>query len=152
TNPSTYLAMGSPPLVSLFAERRRVHVEDFPVVAVRIVEAPAVHEAVIDRVERMRSTRGDRGLDHAIDLRAARAVERAQSFAVRLRVADPLLRALLEALLDHQHDERFVADDHARALLVRESRVEREAERGEEADRALEVGHRQIQKQFSRLI
>ena len=45
------------------------------------------------------------------------------------------VREVLEAVLDEQHDEGLVADDHAGRLLVGEPRIEREAELLEEVHR-----------------
>jgi hypothetical protein len=61
-----------------------------------------------------------------------------------LRVCDRLGRERLEELLDQQHGEDVLAEDHAGLVFVGELRVERVAEPGEELDRQVDedlVGH-----------
>ena len=62
--------------------RVRIHPEHLPVVAVRIVEAPAVHEAVVLRLHRVLAARGDRAAHELVHLRAARARDREQRLGV----------------------------------------------------------------------
>jgi hypothetical protein len=119
--------------------------------AIEVVEAPAVHEAVILRILRVRAAGRDRPLHEVVDLGAAAAREREETLGVRRRVADLLVREVLEAVAHEEHHERLLADDHAGRGLVRELRVEGEAERREEADRPVEVPNGQVDEDLSGL-
>jgi hypothetical protein len=57
-----------------------IHPTDFPMVTVQIVEAPAVHKAVILRLHGVLAAGSDRSVDHLIHLGPAVAQERKERF------------------------------------------------------------------------
>jgi hypothetical protein len=67
---------------------RRVHPEHFPLVTVRIVEAPAIHETVAGRFHRGLPAGGDGFVDDLIHFGAAFTGEREETFAVCAGIAD----------------------------------------------------------------
>src|SRR5712692_506036 len=125
-----------------------VHPEDFPVVTVEVVEAPAVHEAVILRFGGVLPAGRDGLPDHLADLGPAVARQRKQSFGLPGRVAQLALGERLEEGLREKHHVRFLADDHAGRLVVRELRIELEAELGEELHRLLQVADGQVDEEL----
>src|SRR5439155_688663 len=62
--------------------------EDFPMVAVEVVEAPAVHEAVVLRIHGVLSAGGDGLVHHSVHLRPAAAREREERLRVLRRIAE----------------------------------------------------------------
>src|SRR5229473_1837507 len=125
-----------------------VHPEDFPVVTVEVVEAPAVHEAVILRFGGVLPAGRDGLPDHLVDLGPAVARQRKQSFGLPGRVAQLALGERLEEGLREKHHVRFLADDHAGRLVVRELRIELEAELREELHRLLQVADGQVDEEL----
>ena len=110
----------------------------------RVLEAVAVHEAVILRIIVGRAAGGD-GLAHqGVHRGTAVARQADQHLGALGGVAYRLGREALETLAREQHDEDVAADDHAGRRFVGEFLVEAEAEPGKEGDRTLEVGDRQI--------
>ena len=101
-------------------------------VAVEVVEAPAVHEAVVLRIHGVLSAGGDGLVHHSVHLRPAAAREREERLRVLRRIAELPPRERLEERLAEQHDVGLLADDHAGGLVVGELRVEPEAELREE--------------------
>src|SRR6266849_2118625 len=73
-----------------------IHPEDLPVVAVEVVEAPAVHEALILRFSGVLPAGRDGLPDHLVDLGPAVARQRKQSFGLPGRVAQLALGDRLE--------------------------------------------------------
>src|SRR5436309_13691546 len=122
-----------------------IHPEDFPMVAVEVVEAPAVHEAVVLRIHGVLSAGGDGLVHYSVHLRPAAAREREERLRVLRRIAELPPRERLEEGLIEQHDVGFFADDHASGLVVGELRVEPEAElRSEPAGRATKARPRGV--------
>src|SRR5437870_11709327 len=109
-----------------------IHPEDLPMVAIEVVEAPAVHEAVVLRIHGVLSAGGDGLVHHFVNLRSAAAREREERLRVLRRIAELPPRERLEEGLTEQHDVGLLADDHASGLVVGELRVEPEAELREE--------------------
>src|SRR5207248_10277843 len=115
-----------------------IHPEDLPMVAVEVVEAPAVHEAVVLRIHGVLSAGGDGPVHHFVHLRSAAAREREERLRVLRRIAELPPRERLEEGLTEQHDVGLLADDHASGLVVGELRVEPEAQLREEVHRPLQ--------------
>src|SRR5882724_6947160 len=65
-----------------------IHPEDLPMVAVGVVEAPAVHETVVLRIHGVLSAGGDGLVHHSVHLRPAAAREREERFCVLRRIAE----------------------------------------------------------------
>src|SRR6266850_1908450 len=138
---------------SLRVQRRLVgdlgiHPEDFPVVAVEVVEAPAVHEAVILRFGGVLPAGRDGLPDHLVDFGPATARQREQSFGLPGRVAELALGERLEEGLREKHHVRLFADDHAGRLVVGELGIELEAELREELHRLLQVANGQVDEEL----
>jgi len=127
-------------------DRLRIHPHDFPMVAIGVVEAPAVHEPVILWVLGVLSAGGDRLVDHLVDLRAAVARKRKEALRVSVGIADLLLGERLEVRFGEKHHVRLTADDHARCFVVSELWIERETELAEEVHRPLQILHGQVDK------
>ncbi|MCY1368646.1 hypothetical protein D9M69_556420 [compost metagenome] len=108
--------------------------------AVQVLEAVAVHEAVVLRLARRRAAGGHRLGDQLVDLGAALARQAHQHLVLLAGVGDALVREGLEVVLHQQHrvDAAFV-DDHAGGVGVGELRVEGVAQRAEEGLALVEV-------------
>src|SRR5215470_16087305 len=65
----------------------RIHPEDFPMMAVKVVEAPAVHEAVVLWLHRMPPAGGDGLVHQFVHLRSALAGEAEEALGVLAGVA-----------------------------------------------------------------
>ena len=87
----------------------------------------------------MRAARGECLLRQLVHLRPTVARNREQPLSMCRRIAELARREGLEERLHEQHHERFIADDHARGIVVRELLVELEAEGGKERHRLLQV-------------
>jgi hypothetical protein len=100
----------------------------------------------------MLSPGGDGVLHDLIHLSPAAAREREEPLGVLRRVAGLTPGERPEERLGEQHHERLVADDHARGLLVRELRIEFEAERREEVHRLLQIADGEVDEDLSRML
>ena len=118
-------------------------------VAVEVVEAPPVHEAVVLRVHGVLPTSGDGFLHHLVHFGPAIAREREEPLRVLGRVAELLLGERPEEGFAEEHDEGLLADDHAGGLVVGELRVELEAELREEVHRLLQIADGQVDEELS---
>src|SRR2546428_6467522 len=118
-------------------------------VPVEVVEAPAVHEAVILRIGRVLAAGGDGLPHHLVHLRPAAAGEREQTFRVSGGIAQLAPGERLEERLGEKHRVRLLADDHAGRLLVGEPGVELETELREELHRRLHIPDRQVDEELA---
>src|SRR4051812_42835753 len=100
--------------------------------AVRILEVTAVHPAVILRIHVRRAAGRKRLVGDVVHLLAAAEGKRVEDLGGLRRVRNLLLREALEKGLGEQHGEYVVADDQAGGVLIRELRIEAEAEPLEE--------------------
>src|SRR5436305_957508 len=82
-----------------------IHPHQLPMVSVEIVKAPAVHEAVVLRVHRVRPSGGDRLIHDRIHFGAAAARQREQSLVAARRVARLAPGEGSEERFGQQHDE-----------------------------------------------
>jgi len=112
----------------------------YPQMAVEVVEAAAVHEAVVRRIVGGRAAGGECRVGELVDGLAAVGRDAQDRLGARPRVGERLAREVLEAGGFEQHHPRLLADDHAGARLVGELLVELEAERREVRGRSLHVG------------
>jgi len=114
------------------------------------MEAPSIHETEIHRIVRGLSTGRESRLRELVDRLPALGGDRQDRLSVRRRVGDLLLGEVLEPGFHEQHHECLLADDHARGVLVGETGVEREAERGEEPHGLAEVADGEVDEDLSR--
>jgi pimeloyl-ACP methyl ester carboxylesterase len=127
-----------------------VHPEHLPMVSVEIVEAPAVHEAMVLGIGSVRTPGGQRLRDHRVHLGAAVHAEREHRVRLAPRIAHRTLAEAGESRVVEQHEVGVLAHEHAGRRRIGELAIEGEAERLEEADRALDVAHRDVDEQLVR--
>ena len=112
--------------------------------AVQVLEARAVHEAVVLLRHPGLAAGGD-GLGVGVfDLGAAAGGEASQHLDALGGVADVALDEVAEARVLEQHGDDVLLDPHGRRVLAAELLVEGEAERAEEAAGRLDVLDRQV--------
>src|SRR3569833_1943797 len=121
-----------------------LHVDQFPDVPIRVLEAMAIHEAMVLGFVVGRTASSNGSAYHGVHRCPTVARQADQHFRMSHGIAYRLGREALEAIAYQQHDEDVVADDHASCRVVGELLVEAEAELGEESDRTPEVGNGQI--------
>src|SRR5262245_8247356 len=88
-------------------------------------------------------------LHEVIDLGPAARGDGEQPLGVRAGIAELSFGERLEEWLDEQHHEGVLADDHAGRVLVCEPGLEREAELGEEVDRAFQIPDGKIEEHLA---
>src|SRR6186713_210238 len=116
-----------------YSSRRRAgHVDEFPCVAVEILIAMRVHEAVVLRFARHLRATGARVRYELIHLLAAAAGHAGQHFSGFAGVRDALVSEGSEETLHEQHHEQVVTENHAGPFLVGERGIERVAKLREE--------------------
>src|SRR5262245_45918286 len=84
-----------------------IHPEDLPMMSIEVVEAPAIHRAVIHRIHRVLAASGDSLFHDLIDLRPTTAGERQETLSLFRRVAHFALGKSLEERLAQKHHEAF---------------------------------------------
>jgi len=103
-----------------------------PVVSVEIIEAPAVQEPEVRRVNR-RFGAGRHGfVRHLVHLLTAGAGKSDHAFRVRLALADLPIGKCAKERLGQENGAGVFVDDDARRLLIRVPWVKQKAERAEE--------------------
>lgn len=119
--------------------------------AVGVVEARLIHEAVILGLVGFRSSGGDRLRHQRIDLLAALARQAEQHLAKFLRIGEGLGRNLLKLLLCREHHGNRVADRDAPrpSCGIRKLRIGLEPKRVIKRGRLLRVFHGQADKDGS---
>jgi hypothetical protein len=118
------------------------------VVAVRVVELPLVHEAVVIRPAEF-CAGGLRLRYERVHVGTGREVEREGDQRGRRRVAD-LLAAVAEAgvvVAAERHQVQVVIEDEARGVVVGDGLVDAPAESGEEGLGASEIGDREVREE-----
>lgn len=101
-----------------------VHEHDFPDVAVYVLEAAAIHEAVVLRRVHVRlAAVSGSGLNHAVDGLAVVGAQAQHDFAGSMGVDDRLLGEHGPLRVGEQHHVDAVGDDHAGGGVVAELRV-----------------------------
>src|SRR5262249_47021243 len=88
--------------LSAFLDMARVHPDEFPDVTVEVVEAASIHEAVVHRLLRFRSTRLQRRVRKLINFRPASCRQTGEDFRRLGGVRDVLLGELLELVVRQQ--------------------------------------------------
>ena len=124
------------------AARARLHVHQFPDMAVQVLEAVRIHEAEILRAAR--AAGGTRAGHQLVDMGAAVAGQRHQHLGGLMGVGHRLAGEGLEEVRDQQHHEQILARDQAGALVIGELRIELIAHAAEEGLRFLHVADRQV--------
>src|SRR6185436_6675427 len=107
----------------------------------------AVHEPLVVRLVRGAAAGRESLVDEIVDRLTAVGAQREDGLGARLRVGDLLLGEPLEELVGEEHGVAVaLVDDEAGGVLIREARVERKTEPGEEVDGPLEVLDGEIDK------
>lgn len=101
-----------------------VHEHDFPDVAVYVLEAAAIHEAVVLQGVHVSLAAVSRsGLNHAVDGRAVAGAQAQHDFAGSMGVDDRFLGERGPLRVGEQHHVDAVGDDHTGGGIVTELRV-----------------------------
>src|SRR5882672_3626624 len=100
----------------LLLRRQAGHVDEFPGVSIEILVAVDVHEPMVLGRARHRATSGARFGDELVHLFAAAAGDAGQHFRRLRRIDDRLVGEAAEELLDQQHHEQVVAENHAASV------------------------------------
>lgn len=126
-----------------------VHEHDFPDVAVYVLEAAAIHEAVVLQGVHVRlaSVSGN-GLKHAVDGRAVVGAQAQHDFAGSMGVDDRLMGERGPLRVGEQHHVDAVGDDHAGSGVVAELRVVDGADRFIEGLGLRQVSDGQVDEDF----
>ena len=126
-----------------------VHPEDLPGVAVGVLEAAAVHEPRSSGSFACKPP-SERRVGEGVDTLAAGRGEREDRLGLlRVGSTSSFVVNSPNLALRQQHHVGALADDHRGGRLVGEALVEREAERGEERDRAVEILDGEVDEQLA---
>src|SRR5262245_20031877 len=98
--------------------RAGLHEEDFPDVAIEILEAMRIHEAMILRLVVSTATGPNCLANHLINLLPVIAGQSHQHFRTLGSIANGLRRKALELCLGKQHGKYIFADHHAGGGLI----------------------------------
>jgi hypothetical protein len=119
--------------------RHRLHVEEFPDVAVQVLKSMGVHEPIVLRIIVGAAASGDRLSHQLINLRLAFTGQRDENFRAPGSVADFFRREFLELGVRKQHDVDVRAHNHASGCFISELRIERKAKALEEVHGLAEI-------------
>ena len=130
--------------------RHRVHVEDFPDVAVQVLKSMGVHEPIVLGITIGAAAGGERLADEFINARPAFTRERHEDFRACGCITDFFGSEFLELGVREQHDIDVPADNHASGGFVGELGIESKAEALEKVHGPAEVLNRQINEYLRR--
>src|SRR5262249_54414098 len=126
-----------------------IHPEYLPMMTVEVVKAPTVHEAVVHGGHGVLAAGGNSLFDRLVHGGPILARDREQSFRLRARIADLLLRERFEKGLREEHYVSILVDHHAGGLLIGELWVELKTELGEKLLRTVQITNSDIDKNLA---
>lgn len=112
--------------------------------AIQILEAMLIHEAVVLRVSMGVTAGCDCFLDEVVDLITTLAGQAEDRFGAFLRIGDRVWGKLLELRFGAKHGVDIRADDHAGSSFISELRIKGVAQSSEEDFAAVQVFNGEI--------
>jgi hypothetical protein len=126
----------------------RLHIQQFPNVAVQVLIPVRVHKTMVLWFIVGRAASGDSLTHQLVNLCAALAVQSDQHLGAFGRVTDLFGRECFELIVRQQHRKDVFTDDHARSGLVSKLLVERVTEFGKKLDGLFQIFDRQVYENF----
>jgi hypothetical protein len=127
----------------------RFHVDQFPDVAVYVLEPMSVHETVVLWFIVGCPAGGNRLANQLIDFGAALRRQANKHFGTLGCVTDFFGSKRLELIVSQEHHEYVLAYNHAGGSLVSKLRIERETKLGKELDGPIKVFYWKIHENLS---